>query len=161
MKKEMLRKNNGITLITIAITIIILLILSSITITIMTGDDGLARRAEKTKQSSDDNVLIETLQIEIANCYDEHGNLDIKKAKDVLEKSKTFDVGKYNKDLIVNYGESGRREVFWGYTTEVSIQFLAANTNDVICVTTAEGFGDTEADDIKIAINRALDAVFQ
>lgn len=71
------------------------------------------------------------------------------------------DTNLLDKTLIVNYGESGRREVFWGYTTEVSIQFLAANTNDVICVTTAEGFGDTEADDIKIAINRALDAVFQ
>ncbi|MBQ9657940.1 MAG: hypothetical protein IJV31_04130, partial [Clostridia bacterium] len=105
MKREILRKNNGITLITIAITIIILLILSGITISMMTGDSGLARRAEKTKQSSDDNVLIETLQIEITNCYDERGNLDMEKVKDVLEKSKTFDVGKYNKDLIANYGE--------------------------------------------------------
>ncbi|WP_294427363.1 hypothetical protein [uncultured Treponema sp.] len=65
-----------------------------------------------------------------------------------------------DKTLIVNYGESGRRDVFWGYTTEVTIQFLTANTNEVVCVTTAEGIGDTEADDIKKAIARALDAVF-
>ena len=65
-----------------------------------------------------------------------------------------------DKTLIVNYGESGRRDVFWGYTTEVTIQFITANTNEVVCVTTAEGIGDTEADDIKKAITRALDAVF-
>ena len=65
-----------------------------------------------------------------------------------------------DKTLIVNYGESGRRNVFWGYTTEVTIQFLTAKSNDIICVTTAEGIGVTEADDIKKAINRALDAVF-
>ena len=76
----------------------------------------------------------------------------------VILKEKENDL--INKTLIVNYGESGRRDVFWGYTTEVTIQFLTANTNEVVCVTTAEGIGDTEADDIKKAITRALDAVF-
>ena len=65
-----------------------------------------------------------------------------------------------NQTLIVNYGESGRREVLFGYTTEVTIQFLNAKTKEIVCVTTAEGIGDTEADDIKKAITRALDAVF-
>ena len=65
-----------------------------------------------------------------------------------------------DKTLIVNYGESGRREVLFGYTTEVTIQFITAKSNEIVCVTTAEGIGDTESDDIKKAINRALDAVF-
>ena len=65
-----------------------------------------------------------------------------------------------DKTLIVNYGESGRREVLFGYTTEVIIQFITAKSNEVVCVTTAEGIGDTESDDIKKAINRAFDAVF-
>ena len=76
----------------------------------------------------------------------------------VILKEKENDL--INKTLIVNYGESGRRDVFWGYTIEVTIQFLSANTNEVVCVTTAEGIGDTEADDITKAITRALDAVF-
>ncbi|MBR6297421.1 MAG: hypothetical protein IKR40_13215 [Treponema sp.] len=74
----------------------------------------------------------------------------------LMEKENEF----IDKTLIVNYGESGRRDVFWGCTTEVTIQFLTANNNEVICVTTAEGMGDTKADDIKIAITRALDAAF-
>lgn len=65
-----------------------------------------------------------------------------------------------NNTLIVNYGESGRREVLFGNTTEITIQFITAKSNEIVCVTTAEGIGDTESDDIKQAINRALDAVF-
>ena len=62
--------------------------------------------------------------------------------------------------IIVNYGESGRRNVFWGYTIEITIQILAANNYDVICTGTAEGVGSTEADDIRIAITRALEGIF-
>lgn len=62
--------------------------------------------------------------------------------------------------LIVNYGESGRRNVFWGYTIEITLQFLSAHNHEAVCISTAEGMGSTEADDIRIAINRALEEVF-
>ena len=65
-----------------------------------------------------------------------------------------------DKTLIVNYGESGRRSKLLGYTIEVTIQFLSAKTKTVVCVCTAEGRGSTEADDIRIAINRALEPLF-
>lgn len=63
--------------------------------------------------------------------------------------------------IIVNYGESGRRSFFGGYTIEITIQILSANNHDVLCVCSAEGCGSTEADDIRIAVNRALEKVFQ
>lgn len=63
--------------------------------------------------------------------------------------------------LIVNYGESGRRNVNLGYSIEVTIQFLSAKTNMPVCICTAEGQGSTEADDIRIAINRALAPLFK
>lgn len=44
---------------------------------------------------------------------------------------------------------------------EVTLQFIAANTKTILCVSTAESIGDTETDDIKKAITRALDAIFQ
>lgn len=62
--------------------------------------------------------------------------------------------------LIVNYGESGRRNVNLGYAIEVTIQFLSAKTNMPVCVCTAEGQGSTEADDIRKAINSALSPLF-
>ena len=66
-----------------------------------------------------------------------------------------------DKTLIVNYGESGRRNVNLGYSIEVTIQFLSARTNMPVCICTAEGQGSTEADDIRIAINRALAPLFK
>lgn len=41
--------------------------------------------------------------------------------------------------VIVNYGESGRRNRRFGYTIEVTIQFISADTNQMICSCTAEG----------------------
>ena len=62
--------------------------------------------------------------------------------------------------LIINYGESGRRYVGLGYTIEVTLQMLSAKTHEIVCTSTAEGIGSTEADDIRIAITRALEEIF-
>ena len=61
-----------------------------------------------------------------------------------------------DKTLIVNYGESGRRDIGLGYTIEVTIQFVSAKSHTLICSCTAEGLGETEADDIRQAITRCL-----
>lgn len=61
--------------------------------------------------------------------------------------------------IIVNYGESGRRDRGLGYTIEVTIQFISAKANAQICSCTAEGQGETEADDIREAITRCLSAL--
>jgi hypothetical protein len=66
-----------------------------------------------------------------------------------------------DKTLIVNYGESGRRNVGFGYTIEVTIKFISAMSYETIASCTAEGMGSTEADDIRIAINRCLSGLFQ
>jgi len=62
--------------------------------------------------------------------------------------------------MIVNFGETGRRNVNLGYSIEVTIQFISASTLRPICSSTAEGQGSTEADDVRIAIQRALEPVF-
>lgn len=62
--------------------------------------------------------------------------------------------------LIVNYGESGRRNTgLGGYTIEVTIQFISAKSNTLISSCSAEGQGSTEADDIRIATNRCLNTL--
>lgn len=63
--------------------------------------------------------------------------------------------------LIVAYGESGRRNTGFGsYAIEVLIQFSSAQTNEPLCSCVAEGRGETEADDIRQAIDRCLTALF-
>jgi hypothetical protein len=58
--------------------------------------------------------------------------------------------------LIVNYGESGRRNRGLGYTIEVTIQFVSAKSHTLVSSCTAEGQGETQADDIRQAITRCL-----
>lgn len=62
--------------------------------------------------------------------------------------------------LIINYGESGKRNTgLGGYALEVTIQFISAKDNKLIRSCTAEGQGYTEADDIRQAITRCLDEI--
>ena len=62
--------------------------------------------------------------------------------------------------MIVNFGETGRRNVNLGYSIEVTIQFISAYTQRPICTCTAEGQGATEADDVRKAIQSALEPLF-
>lgn len=65
-----------------------------------------------------------------------------------------------NETLIVNYGESGRRNTGLGsYTIEVTIQFISSETSSLVSSCTAEGRGETEADDIREAITRCLNSL--
>jgi len=64
-----------------------------------------------------------------------------------------------DKTLIVKYGQSGRREVFMGYTLEVTMKLISAKTMEPVFMCTAEGLGSTEVDDIREAITRCLDGL--
>ena len=61
----MFRKKQGITLITLIITIIILLILAGITISTLTGDNGLFKRAQQAKQKTVEGQLREEIVMAI------------------------------------------------------------------------------------------------
>ena len=63
--------------------------------------------------------------------------------------------------MVINFGESGRRYVNLGYSIEITIQFINAQNQRPIVVCTAEAQGSTEADDIRKAINRALEPLFK
>lgn len=66
-----------------------------------------------------------------------------------------------DRTFIVNYGESGRRKIgLFAYAIEVTLQFISADTHDILCTSTAEGCGETESDDIRIAITRGIEGVF-
>lgn len=54
--------------------------------------------------------------------------------------------------MIISYGETGRRMFDLGYSTEVTIQITDASTQTLIAITTAEGKGMTDVDNVRIAI---------
>ena len=83
----------------------------------------------------------------------------------ILFKNGFIQVNEVNPDnaretMIISFGETGRRNVNLGYSIEVTIQFVSAYTQSPIFTCTAEGQGETEADDIRKAIQRALKPLF-
>lgn len=72
------------------------------------------------------------------------------------------DMPQDSKALLVKYGQGGKRVVaggMGGYTLSVSIQMLDSQSNEPLFMCSAEGQGETEADDIRVAITRCLEAL--
>lgn len=66
MKKELLKlkeNKNGITLIALVITIIVLLILAGVTISTLTGDNGLITKASEAKIATEESGLKEEIEL--------------------------------------------------------------------------------------------------
>lgn len=62
-----LKENKGITLIALVITIIVLLILAGVSITMISGDDGIATRAANAKEKTDKADIIERIRLDVTN----------------------------------------------------------------------------------------------
>lgn len=53
-----MKENQGITIIALVITIIILLILASMSITLLTGNNGILRKIRKSKRGNRNSKLL-------------------------------------------------------------------------------------------------------
>ncbi len=74
--KKSLKSSNGITLIALVITIIVLLILAAISITMLTGDNSILKRATDAKQASGDAQIRERIRLsQLAAIAAGNGNL--------------------------------------------------------------------------------------
>ena len=60
-----MRRNTGITLIALVITIIVLLILAGVTITSLTGENGVLDRAQRARNETMQAQIREQVQIEV------------------------------------------------------------------------------------------------
>ena len=77
----------GITLIALVITIIVMLILAAISITMLTGDNSILKRATDSKKNTEESQIIEEAKIDIlAKITDNEGKaISKKQLKDVLK----------------------------------------------------------------------------
>ena len=64
-----LKKKNGITLIALVITIIVLLILAGVTIATLTGDNGILSQAQKAKESTEVAKFRDAVQLAYMTAY--------------------------------------------------------------------------------------------
>ena len=114
--KNSLKASNGITLIALVITIIVLLILAGISIQMLTGDNGILTKAIDSKEKTERAEIIETAQMDIlgkqaqnqgilseqelidiltSNDYNTKGTLSNNNEQSVLQKTLTSNGGKY------------------------------------------------------------------
>ena len=86
IQKKYERKNvQGITLIALVITIIVLLILAGVALATITGDDGVLNKAIEAKETNEEAVARERIQIEVAGSFDNDGKYNADLAKENLE----------------------------------------------------------------------------
>mgnify|MGYP004648879579 FL=1 len=92
----MKRKERGVTLIALVVTIVVLLILASIGIGAITGDNGVIKQSNETKQSAERESIIEKIE---ADLYTEKTKTGKTLSKnDLKELIKEKDFGTVNED---------------------------------------------------------------
>ena len=74
-EKRGFRNGKGITLIALVVTIVILLILATVTILALTGDQGLFAKAREARTSTQNKSEEEQVKLEVMASWDENGNL--------------------------------------------------------------------------------------
>lgn len=81
-------KNKGVTLIALAVTIVVMLILAGVTRSVLNGENGIVKQAQKAKEESKIKELKEKVRIDIAGKRVENinGELRVSVLKEILDK---------------------------------------------------------------------------
>ncbi len=86
LKMRIRRTSQGITLIALVITIIVLLILAGVSIATLTGEEGILGKAMTAKNETNQANVREQAQLAVMGSYDEDGNLNVGELKEELAK---------------------------------------------------------------------------
>ncbi len=83
---ENTKKNNnrGITLIALVVTVIVLLILATVSIQMLTGENGIVRRAKDAKDNTEKATAGEQIKLEVLGSMDIYGTPNANKLKTAL-----------------------------------------------------------------------------
>ncbi len=125
--KQLIKTSNGITLIALVITIIILLILAGVTIATLTGDNGILTQAGNAKEATQKAEAQEEVNLALANLKIEENQRDIsqdEKKKILFEELKQFYPEQEPESIVSVEGE----KIFIkhrGYEFNESIEFDA------------------------------------
>ena len=79
LKRKMLKENKerGITLIALVITIVVLVILVSVSIAMLTGDNGILSKMDKTKEENEYRNAEEKVKLAITGAKSDDGNMSV------------------------------------------------------------------------------------
>ena len=103
--KNQMKGKQGITLIALVITIIVLLILAGVTIATLTGDNGLLQKATSAKEENEEAIALEKIKVEVAGSYGLDGKID----KEQLNKNLSKINGLIYNDSEINLNDSSKQ----------------------------------------------------
>ena len=146
------KKEKGITLIALVITIIVLLILAGVTIVMLTGDNGILTKARTAQTTNDEETAKEQIKIAVMGSYGKDGELnydDLKQNLGQIGITGLPDTASYPLKVTLDgvkatIKENG--EVEFGKTIEVGdyVDYdptLEANTRDLTYTSTTDKTG--------------------
>ena len=109
-----MKKQNGVTLIALVVTIIVVLILSMISISMLTGPNSIINKATQSAKATSQAEATERVQLETISSYNDDGSVNLDKLKTNLEKN--LGIGEVSGDV-----ESGSLTfIYSGYSFEVT-----------------------------------------
>ena len=109
--KNVLKSRKGITLIALVVTIIVLLLLAGISISMLSGENGILQRATDAKQTTERSEAKEQARIDIMawitdkTANHEDASLDDAKVKEILSDNKNYVKEAKASSFITNKGE--------------------------------------------------------
>ena len=118
--KNILKKKEGITLIALVITIIVLLLLAGVSITMLSGQDGILSKASQTKQLTNESEEYDKMTLAVQEALvNGYGKIDL--AEDSTEKNSLKEALKktFGENKIPNY-EEGKIKLSNGDTYNVT-----------------------------------------
>ena len=86
MENSKNRRQKGITLIALVVTITVLIILATVSIITVFGDNGIISRAEESKSQTKEAMKKEEITLAVAASYNNEGKIDHNLLKDNLNK---------------------------------------------------------------------------
>ena len=117
--KSLNNKNTGITLIALVVTIIVLLILAGISISLLTGQDGIIHKASEAKKENEISTLKEIVNLEIIKEYDQENKSIYLNTDEVNEIMKDYTnnykdkIGVYRDKLIYLGEKKQKKQCIW------------------------------------------------
>ena len=136
LKEELKYGNKGITLISLVVTIILLLILAAVSITTLTGDNGILQRSNEAKEKTEESEIREKIKLcALSSRINASG--DISYATLIEELDRTFGQNKYN----INPQNANTSE--WTVTVNNISELIIGKQPTLANVITPENYGDS------------------
>lgn len=99
-----MKSNNAITLIALVVTIIVLLILAGVSISMVSGDNGIAIKAKNAADQTKEKSIKEQIELAIMSSrVNDKNYLDIELLETELKRSLGNDIAIEKKEKIINY----------------------------------------------------------